>query len=166
MKGIRGFWIDDDLNIYSLSGKKCTPYKGSDGYAMVSHRMTLNKRLHHERVHNIVAEAFVPNPDPENLKYINHIDSDKMNYSPDNLEWCTNSENVYHGWHSGNRTHKNFTNVKVYKKKRNGKKGKLLAKCVSIRQVGNIFNVDRHKVARILKGEITNYYPYIFEYAK
>ena len=31
-----------------------------------------------------------------------HIDSDKTNNSLDNLEWCTNSHNVQHGWDSGN----------------------------------------------------------------
>lgn len=46
-----------------------------------------------KRVHVLVAQAFLINPDPTNKKFVDHGDRDKMNNNADNLSWVTNSEN-------------------------------------------------------------------------
>lgn len=56
--------------------------KGSDG------------KVYERVVHRLVANAFIPNP--SGLSEVNHKDGDKLNYSINNLEWCTRDYNMRH----------------------------------------------------------------------
>lgn len=72
--------------------KILTPGVNPQGYLHVS--LCVNRRMKGYRVHRLVAEEFIPNP--ENKKEVNHIDGDKKNNTVDNLEWVTPKENMRH----------------------------------------------------------------------
>jgi len=62
------------------------------GYMQVWLRRPGEHRKH--RVHRLVADAFLPNP--EEKLVVNHIDGDRGNNHLANLEWATHSENTQH----------------------------------------------------------------------
>ena len=52
------------------------------------------------KVHRLVAQAFIPNPD--NLPEVNHKDENPINNSVNNLEWCDHKYNVNYGHRTEN----------------------------------------------------------------
>ena len=67
------------------------------GYMKV--RVTLDRVKRCFKVHRLVAQAFIPNPD--NLPQVNHKDGDKSNNTVDNLEWISNADNARHAIANG-----------------------------------------------------------------
>lgn len=68
-----------------------------DGYELVD--LYSNGRRSTRRVHRLVANAFLPNPD--NMPEVDHLDGNKTNNSADNLEWVSTKENCRRAWENG-----------------------------------------------------------------
>ena len=56
------------------------------------------------KIHRLVATYFIDNPN--NYKEVNHLDNNKSNNDHTNLQWCTHSQNIKHGYDSGHRKYK------------------------------------------------------------
>lgn len=69
------------------------------GYEKVS--LTKNKISKSFKVHRLVAINFIPNP--ENKDSVNHIDHNKLNNLPENLEWVNHRENMNHHFLNNNK---------------------------------------------------------------
>lgn len=85
---------------YLRRGRPLVPVPDKDGYLEVKlsgDRADDKKR--HKKVHRIVAEKFVENPD--GLREINHKDLDKTNNAWTNLEWSTRKNNQRHASRMG-----------------------------------------------------------------
>ena len=74
------------------NGKQLNPFRQSKGYLKVE--IWDNNKKIATYVHRMVAETFIPNP--ENHTQVNHIDGDKTNNRVENLEWCSQSQNIQH----------------------------------------------------------------------
>lgn len=95
IQGYEGLYqVSSFGNVFSCRRKKCIKLrKTKKGYF----RAHLSKEGHAKdfAIHRLVANAFLHNPD--NLPQVNHKDEDKANNRVDNLEWCTQKDNVNHG---------------------------------------------------------------------
>ena len=80
-------------NVKSLHGKGrlLKPYRGKYYWTV---RIIKDGKYKTHRIHRLVALAFIHNP--ENKPNINHINFDRDDNQADNLEWCTQGENIWH----------------------------------------------------------------------
>ena len=77
-------------HVKNKHGRILKPEYSNKGYACVILRKNGNN--HKFRVHRLVAELFIPNPN--DLPEVNHKDENKANNEVSNLEWCTHKENM------------------------------------------------------------------------
>ena len=77
--------------------KKGSPYvlKMYDKFGYKDVMLWKNNKMKNKRVHRLVAEAFIPNPNLYPI--INHKDENPLNNSVWNLEWCTAKYNSTYG---------------------------------------------------------------------
>lgn len=91
------YTITPEGKVISSTGKEIAPRIKEDGYVLVT--LWLEGKSVSKRVHRLVAQTYLPNP--ENKPEVNHIDCDKSNNHFSNLEWVTSKENKEHAWRNG-----------------------------------------------------------------
>lgn len=125
-------------------GKIKIPHILNKGYLRIGLDKNANEVLY--LVHRLVAMAFIPNPFKK--PQINHKNSNKQDNKVQNLEWCTNGENLKHSYSMGIHCQDGMKNNNV---KLNELQVRVIRKCKDIDNVklGKIFNVNNTTIGRI-----------------
>ena len=98
MKDIEGYEgryaITEDGQVWSYYSKSFIYQRtNTKGYKIVRLRKNGQQKMY--SVHQLVARAFIPNPN--GYTEVNHIDENKGNNTVSNLEWCTHQQNMRSG---------------------------------------------------------------------
>lgn len=106
------YTIDEDGNVFGSRGK-LSPIMWSNGRYMFSFNV-FGKKIR-KQSSRIVGEYCIEAP-TENLENmtINHIDGDKMNDHPSNLEWISIKDNIIHAFSTGLCRGKCYRKVVAY----------------------------------------------------
>lgn len=103
------------------------------------------------RIHRLVAEAFIPNP--ENKPMVNHKNGIKTDNRIENLEWCTRKENMQHAWDTGliSRKRKRISRL-TYEKVLEIREMRNTTGC-SIKKISELFGVSQGAVFNIIHNK-------------
>ena len=151
--GSNGYTINSDGTVIGKNGRYLKP-DTSSGYARV--RLSNNGIKTVFSIHRLVAYKFLQAIEGKN--YVNHKDSNTLNNDVSNLEWCTTSENIKHGFEYGNKiptfsfgtSHKDAKlteeNVKSIREERE-------TLGTSYRKMSKKYGVHHEQIRQICKGK-------------
>ena len=160
IKGYEGLYQVSNLGrIKSLTRKNVLKeriIKGGiqkNGYRFVL--LYKDKKVRIFKVHRLVAEAFIPNPNE--YKEINHIDENKQNNNAENLEWCTRSYNCSYG---------SFNKNKVRKVLQYDEYWNFIKEWDSITEAHKVLKISHSSIVENCKNRRNSAGGYIWEYKK
>ncbi len=90
IKNFENYSISNFGNVRNDKTGRIMKKSNKDGYKVIG-LTDVYGIYKHKRIHRLIAEAFIPNPD--NKPFIDHINNQKDDNRIDNLRWCTPSEN-------------------------------------------------------------------------
>lgn len=121
-----------------------TVINNRDKYEYVS---LFSNKVHTHKVHRLVAEAFIPNP--EHKPQVNHINGNKQNNHVENLEWVTAKENNRHAIVTGLRKKNNSKIVNQY-----DLNGNFIKNWHSIRTIEKELKIANSSITACCKGKL------------
>ena len=143
----------DRRGTYTRRGDILKPHMNKHGYLAVGIRW-LGLRVT-KMVHQVIAETFLDNP--EKLPEVNHIDGIKTNNCVDNLEWCTQFENMQHAFATGLKGRGEANPQAKLKEENIPEIRELLKQGFSDRAVGKLFRVNSGTIRSIRIGRNWNH---------
>ena len=139
----------------SYTNRVLKGYKDTCGYLLVG--LYKNNIRSSKKIHRLVAQAFIPNPD--NKSQVNHIDEDKTNNNLSNLEWVTAKENLNHGTRTERMSKTQSipiiaTNIKTGESK----------EFYGLRECSRQVGLHPQNISAVLKGRLKQTGGYTFKY--
>ena len=93
---LENYRINKNGKIWSLHSKRFLKSRICNGYSCMTRTLSKDENgkciTKSFAIHRIIAITFLPNPN--NYEIVNHINSDKLDNSLENLEWVTQKQNV------------------------------------------------------------------------
>ena len=147
----------------TVSEKILKAGNNSDGYLQVI--LCKDGKDKSYRVHRLVAEAFLENPN--NLPEVNHISEDKTDNRVSNLEWVTSKYNVNYGTRNKRAAEANTNNPKLSKPvicidKVSG----LIVEFSSISEATRQTGTNQGNIAKCCKGKLKSAGGFYWMYAE
>lgn len=115
------------------------------------------------RIHRLVAETFIPNP--ENKPQVNHINGIKADNNVNNLEWCTNTENLKHAFAIGLKTNVGNNNPRTRKINQYNLQGDFIKCWNSIYDIEHTLNFSRSSIWRCCTAKFKQSHGFVWRYA-
>ena len=107
--GFPAYEVSTDGSVRKVTGEVLPQYDNNEGrYKAVS--LYFAGKTYRRRVHRLVAEAFIPNP--ECLPMVLHSDDNGSNNKASNLRWGTRTQNTNDAIRNGRHPHANKTHCK------------------------------------------------------
>lgn len=149
-----------------LKGKTIRPGKTNWYYLVCLQKHGKRK---YTTIHRLIAIAFIPNP--ENKPFINHINANGFDNRIENLEWCTQSENIKHAYKMGAPSPKPMLGRTGYDSS-TGKEiiqmdmeGNIIKKYGSGMQAAKELNLSQAKISECARGKKIQYNGYKWKYS-
>lgn len=147
------YWVSNLGNIKNSTGLM-KPAKSSNGYMHIT--LSKNGERRTMSVHRIVAEAFVENTNPSVNNVVNHKDESRDNNCADNLEWCTQQQNLLYGTYPS----RNSQSRKALFANRDNNWRCIEVVCLnngerfrSITDASEKYDIDKSSIAKVCRGE-------------
>ena len=91
IEGFENYSVSNFGNVRNNKTLKLLKQFNTKGYRIVG--LSNQSKQHSRRVHILVSNAFLPNP--QNKPITDHIDNNRANNNVSNLRWASHSENSY-----------------------------------------------------------------------
>lgn len=156
--GYEGLYkVSSKGQIYSVKRKrKMNLTTNKNGYKHV--KLYTKGKYKTISIHRLVAKTFLENP--ENHPVVNHLDEDKLNNNVENLEWCTQKQNVNHG--TGRQRRAEAVKMQVEQYTLDFQYIKTYKSAIDIQKE---LGFHQSAISRVCRGERKTAYKYIWKYA-